>query len=629
MARLLFGQFDCGKWLLVGASMLALPVGALGQISDTTPPVLTKLSFPASVDVTKGPQNFAVTIHATDDLSGVNYAYVALASPSGKQNQYAYVYVRSSGTPLAAVLIATLTIPQYGESGKWTVQALDLWDNAGNEAIYSTNTLAAKGFTTTFSVVSNPDTTPPTLTGVSISPGSLNVSSSSETVTVQLDITDNESGVSFACGTYCYNSVILRSPSGIQYQEGLDYYVTQVSGTALNGVWKSEITIPRYAEAGVWSIDYLYLYDKAGNTEYIYGSDLKNKGFASTFTVSSRPDDVTPPVVNGITLPGLVDTSGSPQTVQGTLNVSDNLAGFNYANIYFYSPSNGQDHYADAAILTSGTPLNGNYSFQFRMPQYSEAGTWTIQYLDLVDLAGNVAYLNASDLINLGLNVSFDVIKGTTSIDGTISSTTGGTVNDQTFGNRASISVPPGILTQNTDVSIDVLQSSASPVIPTPQGYSGEGTLFMNLTLTPTPTEPFPAPGISVTIPVQEGSAKPGSHMDLYRIDTVTGHLIPELSVSGGIISGVVAADGLSATFTGLASLSTVIGLIPNGYPIGDANKDGVVNCADVAIVKAAFGTSKGGKGFNAEADLNNDGVVDINDLALVLHHLASGLVCQ
>ena len=622
-------NFVAKKWMQLAAGLLFLPALGFCQ-DDTTPPVLVSLSYPATVNATNGPQTFTVTVDATDNLSGVSYAYVRFASPSGKQTHYQYLY-KSGGTLLAATLTGTITIPQYSEAGAWTLQYLYLYDNAGNIARYTTAALTSGGFPTTLTVTSSPDTTPPTLTGVTISPASLNVSKGPATVTVKLGLTDHLSGVNFACVVECYAAVFLSSPSDIQYQYAYQSQVTQVSGTDLDGVWEAQITIPQYAEAGAWTIYYIYLTDNAGNTEYLYTANLKSSGFTYSFNVTSKPDDVTPPQLTNLSLPAVVDTSTSSQVVQGTLGATDNLSGFSYAEIGFTSPSNGQnqDAYLNSSELTSGTKLNGNYSFTFTMPEYSEEGTWTISYLELFDAAGNDLYLNTSDIINLGLNTEFNVIQGSTTVDGTLSAGTGGTVDDQTFGTRASITVPAGILTQNTNVSIDVLQSSSSPVIPTPQGYSGQGSLFMNLTLTPTPPEPFPAPGISITVPVQQGTAKPGSHMDLYKIDTITGHLVPELSISGDIIPGTVSADGLSATFTGLASLSTVIGLIPNGTPIGDVNKDGVVNCTDVDIVKAAFGTTKTSKNWNPEADVNNDGVVDINDLAIVLHHLPSGLVCK
>jgi len=61
----------------------------------------------------------------------------------------------------------------------------------------------------------------------------------------------------------------------------------------------------------------------------------------------------------------------------------------------------------------------------------------------------------------------------------------------------------------------------------------------------------------------------------------------------------------------------------------GDANGDGIVDCEDVAIVNAAFGTKAGDRRFDARADLNGDAFVDIRDLSLVARNLHPGARCQ
>jgi hypothetical protein len=62
---------------------------------------------------------------------------------------------------------------------------------------------------------------------------------------------------------------------------------------------------------------------------------------------------------------------------------------------------------------------------------------------------------------------------------------------------------------------------------------------------------------------------------------------------------------------------------------VGDVNGDGVVNCADLLIVKNAFNTRLGQPKFDARADVNKDGVVNIVDLSTVSRALPAGSVCQ
>lgn len=82
--------------------------------------------------------------------------------------------------------------------------------------------------------------------------------------------------------------------------------------------------------------------------------------------------------------------------------------------------------------------------------------------------------------------------------------------------------------------------------------------------------------------------------------------------------------SGWKTNYSWNGNLASIIVSIP-----GDVNGDGVVNCADIAVVKTAFGTQVGQPGYNANADVNNDGVVNIIDESIVARHLPSGTRCQ
>jgi Dockerin type I domain len=77
-----------------------------------------------------------------------------------------------------------------------------------------------------------------------------------------------------------------------------------------------------------------------------------------------------------------------------------------------------------------------------------------------------------------------------------------------------------------------------------------------------------------------------------------------------------VLGDGSALQFS-LAARSTA-----------DVNGDGVVNCADLAIVNASFGKRSGQAGFDARADVNGDRIVNLVDLATVSRALPAGTKC-
>jgi hypothetical protein len=71
-----------------------------------------------------------------------------------------------------------------------------------------------------------------------------------------------------------------------------------------------------------------------------------------------------------------------------------------------------------------------------------------------------------------------------------------------------------------------------------------------------------------------------------------------------------------------------VYGLL-NGPVPGDANADSVVDCRDMALVKASYGKTSTQPGFDLRADLVPDGVINIRDLSFVTQRVAPGLTCH
>ncbi len=54
---------------------------------------------------------------------------------------------------------------------------------------------------------------------------------------------------------------------------------------------------------------------------------------------------------------------------------------------------------------------------------------------------------------------------------------------------------------------------------------------------------------------------------------------------------------------------------------IGDFNGDDAVDYSDFELFQAAFGTSEGEEGFNADMDMNGDGTINFSDFLIFVSH--------
>ncbi len=83
--------------------------------------------------------------------------------------------------------------------------------------------------------------------------------------------------------------------------------------------------------------------------------------------------------------------------------------------------------------------------------------------------------------------------------------------------------------------------------------------------------------------------------------------LLTKVGLSDQVFRGIASIDLRGEAFV------QVISCTP-----GDINCDAMVDYRDLAVLGAAYGTSKGEPNYIAAADLNNDGTIDYRDLAIV-----------
>jgi len=293
------------------ATMLAVPGIAMGQ-EDTTPPTLHALSCsPSSVDVTNGPQTITCTATITDDLSGVaaEAGDIALESPSHIQDAFSG-FEHTSGDQYTA----ELTIPRYAEAGTWrpaSFLALYLTDQDGNSIFLDNSELVALGITVEVMVTDlTPDTAPPTLTALAVSPSAVDVTDAPQTVTVTATITDDLSGIPTDGG-----DITFESPSGNDAAFG---FFERTSGDEFT----ASVTIPQSAESGLWrpaGFEAIYLADEVGNFVLLDESDLLSMGFNVAVAVRTRQAAVQTGSSTPTRTTAIRDTSGPRMAIASKL----------------------------------------------------------------------------------------------------------------------------------------------------------------------------------------------------------------------------------------------------------------------------------------------------------------------
>ena len=210
---------------------------------DMNSPHLQSVVAPSSVDTSSGYVDVEVNITAVDDLSGISCVFVVLIGPNNQMIQNGCA-TRVSGDSMSGQFLATLRLPRYSQMGNWRID-VEKDDYSGiqewSQGLRNVNQ------------VGTGDTSPPTYSNLTF-PNSLNTFSSSQVVSIEFDGYDNLSGIDCMF-------VTLSGPSNQLIQNGC---ATLQSGNNLSGHYLMQLTLPRYAQSGQWSID-IQPSDNAGN----------------------------------------------------------------------------------------------------------------------------------------------------------------------------------------------------------------------------------------------------------------------------------------------------------------------------------------------------------------------------
>jgi chitinase len=175
-------------------------------------------------------------------------------------------------------------------------------------------------------------------------------------------------------------------------------------------------------------------------------------------------------------------------------------------------------------------------------------------------------------------------------------------------------------------------------------GPAGFPSIALNLTNPAKPTFTAPAVGAPAKyqfeLVVSDGQLTSTAVVNLQTIPAAAITVPSVVGATQSAAAATIVASGLIIGTTAQQSSMTIVsGLVVSQSPSAGASvADGsAVNlilssgstCANLQLVKAAFGSKLGQPAYNALADVNHDGVVNIIDLSTVSRALPAGTVCN
>ena len=250
------------------------------------------------------------------------------------------------------------------------------------------SSIAALALTCAFAF--SADLVAPSVTSASITPSSVNVTNAVGSISITMQITDDDSG--FSSG-----NLFLYNQAG-EFIESIYFDGTQrTSGGPLNGSYTITMEVPRYADPGTWRVDAL-VDDVATNRRNLGGPDPANTPFpplsVMTFTLvnTGQVDNSPPSLVTHSVFPTGVNVVNAGAALNFTFECDDTPAGINYGFIYPHAPGGAIRYdllkYFSDYDRTAGNSNSGVYQTTLTLPQGSDSGTWTFEVY-LQDKVGN------------------------------------------------------------------------------------------------------------------------------------------------------------------------------------------------------------------------------------------------
>jgi hypothetical protein len=214
----------------------------------------------------------------------------------------------------------------------------------------------------------DPDTTPPVIASMTVTPGHADVTNADAVFNVTMRVTDEASEILAANMSW----------SGAEAGGGM-VDLTKAAGTDRDGMWTGSFTVPRYSAPGRYPL-YVLVIDTAGNKRKYTADVLAAAGLPSFVEIADDNPDRTAPTVENVTIsPDPVDVREGPAPVTFEIAAQDNLSGVNKVSAFLINPAAGNGGvWPPPFTLVEGTTTDGVWRATATIPRYSRQGRWVI-----------------------------------------------------------------------------------------------------------------------------------------------------------------------------------------------------------------------------------------------------------
>jgi len=373
--------------------------------TDNEPPVISSVSFSHNqIDVSSTNQVVTIQVVAEDatDVDYVNIELKLSAMPDKKlvtlvANDFTYNAERQE-----YIAVAQVTFNNLISAGDWYLSIPNIRDSLGNQNTYSSQDLIDLGNSIKLTIVNffTPDNEAPILQSLSLDSTSLDVTSTSQVLLVNISFTDTnqvtDTLVVLSKAGGGESKRVQLSSINYSYNVSTERYITQIS-----------FAFTKDDSPGIWYISHISVRDELLNNVNYTSDDIQAKGLINTLNIiNNSVADTEPPELLAFNIypETVLLNQDISVTVEMTLRDESGLghAQFGFeATSQLFNKTSTLDPEEFLYHLDSNT-YTATAVFYFDINSLKDL--WRFNFIELKDTVGNSYQLSYLDIVSLGFN---------------------------------------------------------------------------------------------------------------------------------------------------------------------------------------------------------------------------------